>query len=371
MWEVLGMIFGQTEAWSGLGHDKDALQDFCRETIEFADNLFEQYAVFASTLQGASTQNRTEIRKMLLEQPRAKFTEIITWLRLRDEHLIASAVRLTVKILGRLREMGLQIQTDAAQYIEDTYTLISGERKFRTRTNLSMQQKAELQRALENHLGSQRDVIDVDMLDRPKKQMSIQGWASSARSSGASTPTSETSKPSRPGPSMLMHGLTLLGGGRRTRWCMIARSRGCWHNSRRNQAWDLQLQRLLKSIRKSKRASWKRERKRSKRRRDGDRLRSQRRSTPGAGSGVVGLGDLGREHDVKGQGVMVSSDEDSDRDGDDEDDDDGMGIFGRAKKKVERPDFNSSERLGLPIEQKAGPRKFKEHREARRTCVHD
>ena len=369
MWELLGVIFEQTEAWSAIGHDKKLLQEFCRETMEFADSAFEQYAIFASTLQGTSTKNGTEVRKMLLEHPRAKFTHITKWLRLRDEHLIASSVSLIVKILGRLQEIGLQVQTDAAQFIEDTYTVTNGEKKARVRTNLSMQQKAELQRALEKHLGSDHDGMGVDVLGRPKKQTNLQEWVSSGKSSGASTPTSGISKPSRPGTIDV------------DAWSDAAKRR------KDNEAYyDRETQKLINSMpgaeahkqrmlhqqlkkpsvglatakaaeknqkdQKNFLAIRAKEKQEAEKRRKAALAKAQ---TLGAGSGVLGLGDLGKEHDVKTQGVMVSSDEESD---DEDDEDDSLGLFGPPKKKVERPNFKSGEHLGLPIEQKAVPTKI-------------
>ena len=369
MWELLGMIFEQTEAWSAIGHDKKVLQEFCRETMEFADNAFEQYAIFASTLQGTSTKNGTEVRKMLLEHPRAKFTHITKWLRLRDEHLIASSVSLIVKILGRLQEVGLQVQTDAAQFIEDTYTVTSGEKRARVRTNLSMQQKAELQRALEKHIGSDRDGMDVNVLGKPKKQTSLQEWASSGRRSGASTPTSGISKPSRPGTINVDAGSDAAKR-RKDNEAFYDRETQKLINSMPGA--EAHKQRMLQQQQKrpsvglaTAKAAEKHQNDqknflaiRAKEKQEAEKRRKAalaKAQTLGAGSGVLGLGDLGKEHDVKTQGVMVSSDEESQ---DEDDGDDSLGLFGPPKKKVERPNFKSGENLGLPIEQKAGPTKI-------------
>ena len=375
LWEFLGMIFAQTEAWSGLGHDKSMLEDFCRETMEFADYAFDQYAIFASILQSSSTQNRAEVRKMLLEQPRRKFLQIVSWLRLRGDDLIAAAVRLTVKILGRLREADVQVQTDAAQYIESMYAFAGGDKLARTRTKLDMQQKAELQRALENHLGSQREVIDVDAFEKPKKQSSLQGWALSGRSSGASTPTSETSKSSRPGTIDV------------DAWTDTAKRRKdldatSYRESQKltnpMPGTDSYKQRMLAQQQKrpsvglaTAKAAERQQKgqqdflaKRAREKQEAERRRQAalaKAKVPGVGSGVTGVGDLGQEHDFRGQGVMVSdaeSDSEEDDSDDDNDDDDEMGLFGPPKKKIERPNYQSGEQLGLPIEQKAGPTKI-------------
>ncbi|KAK3045628.1 DEAD-box type RNA helicase, partial [Teratosphaeriaceae sp. CCFEE 6253] len=61
----------------------------------------------------------------------------------------------------------------------------------------------------------------------------------------------------------------------------------------------------------------------------------------GAGSGVVGLGDLGKDHAMKGQNVMVSSDEEEEEEEDDLDD-----LFGasrtKERRKIERPGFETA-----------------------------
>ncbi|KAI7113828.1 hypothetical protein KC316_g19299, partial [Hortaea werneckii] len=154
-WTALETIFRQTEPWSNLGYDKTMMQDFCRETMDFADFVFDQYSIIAHTLTSARSaqglKGGKEVGKALLKFPTEAFTNIIRWLRLRDEYLITRAVGLTAKILVRLQEVGIEIDAKAAQYIEDVVT--SSEKNAKIKTKLTMNQKAELQRALEKHLG--------------------------------------------------------------------------------------------------------------------------------------------------------------------------------------------------------------------------
>ena len=369
-WEFMGMIFEQTEAWSQLGYDKDMMQDFCRETMDFADYTFEQYSIIAGALRTASHQDRTETRRRLLEYPKSNFASIIKWLRLRDDYLIAKAVSLTVKILGRLQEVDLQVGTSAAQYIENI--VISNEKNAGIRTKLSRQQKAELQRALEQHLGtSLDDVIEVDAIEKPKKQMSLQDWASSGRSSGAPTPEPGAARPPRPGTIDV------------DAWSDASKRRkeirdmeeeaekrlmGTMRGTEAHRQNVLQKQQKKSSVgpANSRAAQHQHQQanskdflaKRAKEKAEAEKARqvaAAKAKGLGAGSGVAGLGDIGKDHSLKGQNVMLSSGEESEEDDDDDVDSE---LFGPTKKKIERPNVNPNGAVGLKIEQKSGPTKI-------------
>ena len=373
-WEFLGMIFEQTEAWSNIGHDKDMMQDFCRETMDFADHAFEQYAIIASTLQGDTKHSSTDTRRMLLENPKSKFMHIAKWLRLRDDYLIEKAVSLTVKILGRLQEVGLQVGTSAAQYIENI--VMSGDKGASVKTKLNVQHKAKLRRALEKHLGeSLIDLIDVDAIDRPKKQMDLQQWTASGRSSGASTPEPTAGKTSRPG-TIDVDAWTNVAAKRKkeiqaTEEEEMKKLMGSMSGAeeyRRRQQQQAQQQKkpsiglaTVKAAQKQQIEQKKFLENRAKEKAEMERRKKAalaKATGVGPGSGVAGLGDIGKDHSLKGQGVMVSDEESAN---DDDDDDDGGlegGIWGTQKKEIRRPNVDPNGAVGLKPEQKTGPTKI-------------
>ncbi|KAK3696024.1 DEAD-box type RNA helicase [Vermiconidia calcicola] len=366
-WQLLGVIFQQTEPWSNLGYDKEMLQEFCRETMDFADYTFEQYAIIASTLEQGHQQKREDIQKMLLEHAKKKFLPIARWLRLRDEYLISKALSLTVKILGRLQEVDIKIDEDAAQFIQDV--IMSTEKGGKAKTKLNMQQKAELQRALERHMDiSLSEVIDVDAEPRSLKQMSLQQWASSGRSSRASTPLSDTARSSKPGTIDV------------DAWSDAAKRKKELHAYE-----DEEMKKLMGTMKGSetlrqrlqqqqqqkkpgvssataKAAQQRREdpnfvQKRQQAKEELERQKKAQLAKMGGGTGVVGLGDIGKDHSLKGQNVMVSSDEESDEDDEADVDDD---LFGPSnkKKKIARPNVDPNGAVGLKPEQKLGPTKI-------------
>lgn len=371
VWSFLGMIFEQTEPWSNRGYDKTLMQDFCRDTMDFADFAFEQFAVFASALQRTGSDESGEsVRAKLLQHPKAIFGQITKWLRLRDDYLIQKAVGLSSKMLGRLQEVDIKIENDAATYIENVVT--STDKNAKVKTKLSMQQKAALQQALENHLGeSLAVVIDDDEGDqKPKKQMSMQDWMSSGRTSGASTPTSTTGKAhSKPG-----------------KLDMNAWSDAAKRNKDIQATEDAEMQKIYGSLKgqqefkriqaqeqqkkklaaakvapqpKKDHSSFLADRKRAK-----EELEQRKQAAlakakgVGVGSGVQGLGDIGKDHSLKGQNVMVSSDEESSEDEDEMDAD----LFGRNPKKekrVQRPEIDLKGTAALKPDEKPAPTKIK------------
>ncbi|KAK5131737.1 hypothetical protein LTR08_000626 [Meristemomyces frigidus] len=365
-WKTLESIFRNTELWSNLGFDKQVMMDFCRETMDFADFLFDQYSIIAHTLQSVQpgSGNAKQIGQALLKFPTDTFTHITKWLRLRDDYLITKAVGLTRKILTRLQEVGIQIDEKAAKYIEDVVT--STDRNAKVKTKLSMNQKAELQRALEKHLGeSLSDVIDVDALPR-KKQATLTGWAASGPGRGTTTTvagvkprgvidvdawsarTDSDREKRRMAEEHDREYAELIAGAssgteamkqfRANKPAMPATTKAAQKHQEEQKNPNI----FLLKRKQEKEAAEKRK---------AEALAKQKL---GAGSGVAGLGDMGKDHLSKGQNIMVSSDEDGDDDDDTDDD-----LFGGKnkidRKKLHRPNVDPNGALGLRPEVRKGP----------------
>lgn len=367
-WSLLGMIFEQTEPWSNHGYNKEMLQQFCRETMDLADHAFDQFAIFASTFQRVGGDRKAaDVRAKLLQSPKAIFGYITRWLRLRDDYLIEKAVSLTRKMLGRLQEVEIRIDDDAAQYIENAVT--STERNNKIKTKLTMQQKATLQQALEKHLGVSL-AVDVDALEeKPKKQLKMQDFTGSGRSSGSSTPISTSGKVSG-------------------KLDLAAWSDAAKRKKERQDVEDAEMQKLYGNFMSAQAAFKRRQAEEQQRKKsavskavpkppkdNSDFLAARRKAKEeqeqkrqaaiakakgvGVGSGVQGLGDMGKDHSLKGQNVMVSSDEESSDDEDELDAD----LFGRNPKRErrvqQRPDFEVKDAVGIKPDEKTGPTRIK------------
>jgi senataxin len=369
-WMTLNIIFEQTEPWSNLAYDKKIMQEFCRETMDFAELAFDQYSIIANTLRVAvgDATSSSAVGKKLLEFPKTTFTNVTKWLRLRDDYLIDKAVNLTTKMLLRLEEVGIEIVEEAAQSLDNVIN-------NKTRTKLSMNQKAQISRAFDKHLGTSMtpEVIDVDAPPQPLKQSSLQKWAlgrdthDSPDSSRSVTPI-EVTKSKKPGT------LDLDAWGKSAAKSKLSSA----------TLSALEVRQSNSSVTTAADAFRKHQEVRGKkplgssvrtaaptRESQGDFLAKRRQAKEeadkakaaalakakgvGAGSGVAGLGDMGKDHSQKGAGVMVSSDEESESD--DDFDDELFGGKSKEKKQFSRglPIIDTAGAVGLRPEMKKGP----------------
>ena len=165
-WEVLKVIYEKTEEWSRQ-QDQSFMKEFCRDTMEFSERLFDQYSIFASAIESGmliksdSDMDRaagTQSRKDLLKHPARTTEAIVKWLRLRDPYLAETSVNLVTRLLGRLTEWRMTLTEGPCSFLEHV-ALGDGSSK---RTRLTPQHKAELLRALEENLGRPLSILDVD-----------------------------------------------------------------------------------------------------------------------------------------------------------------------------------------------------------------
>ncbi|KAI2483897.1 SEN1 N multi-domain protein [Pyrenophora tritici-repentis] len=299
LWDSLTMIFATTEGWSNLGfYDKKMMMDFCRDTMQFADMLFDQYSLFVTALQPPTTEedgstSETMLLKELLARPANSMEGLAKWLRLRDEFLSSKSVTLISKLLVRLRRVSIDIDAGALSYME---RVLSGD----VRAKLSKMQQAELQQALEEHLG--RTLVKEEEPVKPK-QASISKWMSPGV-----TPTPGHVKAN------LLASMT---------------AGATKFQERREQtkasATKAVQQKAAEDLRNAQQAEFKRKRIQEKERAEKERAalvakakaaRGLSSHTAEAGSGLEGLGILGKEQAAKGEGLMHSSDESSDEQGD-------------------------------------------------------
>jgi senataxin len=317
LWDMLTMIFATTEAWSNLGfYEKTMMMDFCRDTMQFADQLFNQYSIFATALKGSTTDaedgdNKSNFLKELLAEPAGAMDGLARWLRLRDEFLSSKSVTLISKLLIRLHNVSIEITADTLSYME---RILSGE----VRAKLSTTQQAELQQALESHLG--RSLVKEEEPVQPK-QGSLSKWMSTA-----------TSSTDRPSPSDLKAKLD----------ANLTPAHRAFQQKRDQMKASQELKAAQQKAADDKKTAqqdeFRKKRQLEKQKREQEKAAAiakakQARGIPShiaeAGSGLEGLGVLGKDQAAKGEGLMHSSDESEDDEGDFDEE-----IFGIKKTKA-------------------------------------
>jgi senataxin len=344
LWDSLTMIFATTEAWSNLGfYDKKMMVDFCRDTMQFADVLFDQCSIFATALKPPSAEDeestaKKELLRELLALPSNAMEGLAKWLRLRDEFLSSKSVTLIGKLLVRLQHVSIEIDADTLSYMEN---VLSGG----VRAKLSQMQQAELQRALETHLG--RPIFKEEAPTKPK-QASISQWMSTG---ATSSPADAKAK--------LLASLT---------------SGSSKFQERREQMKVSETkaaqQKAVDDKKNAQQAEFKRKRQLEQLRRQKEKdvalakakaARGISTLTAEAGSGLEGLGVLGKDQAAKGEGLMHSSDESSD----DEDGDIDEDLFGIKKSKVKtgpKTNIVDEVKIQMPVKKKRVQRSVKDMR---------
>jgi senataxin len=344
LWDSLTMIFATTEAWSNLGfYDKHMMMDFCRDTMQFADALFDQCSIFATALKPPSTDDQentsqTELLKELLALPANAMEGLARWLRLRDEFLSSKSVTLISKLLVRLHRVSIEIDPDTLSYME---RVLSGD----VRAKLSDTQQAELQQALETHLG--RSLAKEEEPVKPK-QASISKWMST----GATSPPADAK-------AKLLASLT-------TGSSKFQERR---EQMKVSEAKAVQ-QKAAEDKKNAQQAEFKRKRQLEQQRREKEKAaaiakakaaRGISAQTSEAGSGLEGLGVLGKDQAAKGEGLMHSSDESSD----DEDGDIDEDLFGIKKSKAKagpKTNIVNEVKIQMPVKKKRVVRSAKDMR---------
>ncbi|KAF2202093.1 DNA-binding protein SMUBP-2 [Delitschia confertaspora ATCC 74209] len=304
LWFTLTTIFKTTEGWSNMGYDKNLMMDFCRDTMQFADQLFDECSIFATALKESldpeDTKGRKDLMKDLLSHPAQTMDGISKWLRLRDEFLSTKSVTLITKLLTRLHEVDVEVDGQVLLYIE---RVLEGD----IRTKISMQQQAVLQRALETYIGRSL-VKEEEHPVKVEKQASLNKWMHTGGSFGQVDPQQK-----------------------KTIEAMKARQLA--ERTKRNEAAE-----KLAASKLAQMSEFKRKRQleqEAKRKRDAAivaeskknaALRGWSEHTAEVGSGLEGLGVLGKDTAAKGEGAFLSSDESEDDEFDRE-------LFGISKEK--------------------------------------
>ncbi|RMZ90036.1 hypothetical protein DV736_g2740, partial [Chaetothyriales sp. CBS 134916] len=307
-WIALQVIFRKTEAWAMEVHDKILMTEVCRDTMQFARQLFRNYDVFGNILVASRPERAKATPKLLLEgradesdnlgSPVKTLGVMAKWLRLRDMYLADTLVNLITDMLQRLKHYDTSATVNGLDYVEEVANSHS-----RIKTLLTLTQKAQLTRAIDLWYGREQ----LPFPSAKKKQSTLQAWTN--RSGAASGPMSKAAHDD-------VADIT--------------------SNDRRNDKTFTKPLPLRKSDPpESKQAVKQKEEAKSfieerKRERERQKARAKEaaarmRAEIGIGaqtkdqsSGISGIGVLGKDHSVKKSDLMVSSDSESDDDSDQE-----------------------------------------------------
>ena len=373
-WESLGIIYEMTESWGRAKvADSQDLKDFCRDTMQLSDNLFDQYSVFASAIDLAQPIKQEDglkaepqdkrIGEELMKYPSEIMHAMVKWLRLRDEYLMGTSVNLIKKVLSRLTDLKMAVAQEPASFLEQV--LINGSS---AKTNLNPQEKAEIRRALETNLGRPLDALIEEsrelsdtLSDQRRKPTSgtkksrtvpidLEKWRSKASGYTAAVEVSDDELPD----SDLEHQLLSVSRSaelmKKLPSSIAANSASDLPRDRKASLLPTRGPQPLKATRPTKpsissdaeRALFREKRekeKEAKRKRDAEALALVKKKkaavgiagqTLGQGSGLGSIGVKGKDHAPKSSGMMVSSASESMSDSEDSDLD--KELFGAASK---------------------------------------
>ena len=347
-WRTLDMVFSSTEKWAlRVQHSTAHMEEFCRDAMEYAEALFDQHSIIASILRESSPSadnpslaqhgNLKESIRTVLEVICHNVNGLTMMIRLRDAYLISIITRFLSKLLRCLGEYDLEIDEFASNYIKDACKR-ENERNFK-RTNLTNQQKAELQRALDEHQG-------VEVIEMPppvvKKQSTIDSWSRSA--------DGQKHEPTLPPKSSVVS-------------MPIDRQKALLAQMKANSAVKAaeSNQQFLQNRRKA-------EEERKRQIADAAaRAKALRGPTPlvrGEGSGIKDIGGVaGKDHAPVRSEIMVGS---SDEEEDEEDEDETNALVKTRKEKSKKvTEYEESRRLARMQQQQGPVRKVKVQRSAK------
>ena len=355
-WEALRVIYDLTMTWAEDNRNA-VMTDFCRDVMQFSEHLVDQFTIFDS-ITSASQAQSTDIDEMnegehmfakgLLVYPSRTLDAMVVYLKLRDEYLLSTSVKLTQKLLRQLSGKNMTLSTVTSDQIQ-TFSLPSAKKT----TNMTAQQKAEILRALEENLG--RPVSDV-----------------TRQHSGTSTPDSDSQS------AAWLRGAPKQGRIDMGSWVAKAKAsneidrdiaaasssveRFKAQQSTKNFAplgfrdkkplpTPMTIQRPAKEKAAQQEAFLKsrEQARREKKLRDAEAIARAKKNllpnsvagqTSGEGSALGNFGNTGREHAPKGSGIMVSSDSESEME--DELDQELFGSLAKKKTSNAVKDYNAS-----------------------------
>ncbi|PFH62772.1 hypothetical protein XA68_11995 [Ophiocordyceps unilateralis] len=199
-WRFVSKLCLNIENWSNFISNA-VMTDLCPEIMELAEALIAEDGLLATTI--APGKGEKEAMAMILGPAKDNFRGMENMIRLKDRWLVDVTVRVLCKILSRLRENGLEINSSSRRGIADACVPTSTPGKYLRSTNLNDQQRAELLQALGQD--EEVQIVQIDVVskgaDRPlpggkdktKRQSKLDAWSKS----GPATSTAPKSRSNR------------------------------------------------------------------------------------------------------------------------------------------------------------------------------
>lgn len=235
-WQFVDHSFLHARSWSE-DVEKSAMENYCRDVMEFAEQLMAQDGLIASALGGSSNNNsgrgspinvdsngtatssslpfaptastataatapasnKDKCMQEVLDAPRKYSMGLFEMIQLRDPYLVRIIVQILVKLFSRLKEYNMNFPDKFVNAIRNTYTPHAQfKNKFRVNTNMNDTQRAELMRAI----GDGADEDDDDGVEivswgaakagtatdaAKKKQTTIEAWSRAGAGMATST----------------------------------------------------------------------------------------------------------------------------------------------------------------------------------------
>jgi senataxin len=355
-WGAMSTAFQNYENWAS-GNKAEYMINVCRDIMEYVEALFDQYVVLASILDDSALSidpkiDRSELskasRKSLLEHPRETMQYLLVWLRLKDPYLLSTLVSLVCKILRRLGEFDMGINETGLRDVEKLAT--GGFQKYK----VTQLQRAELQSALEEHIGIEIVAETKNFVDsNPGAEDTRFKYSYCARKEVPTVPGRVTTSPSTMSDDVRSLSKSLEQ--RKPTLDLIQSRQGAKTSGDSSSKKSLAAVLNLKESREKARED--------KIRRDASFLaeerakRAQLGRIPGESSGLSGIGVQGKDHGPppKESGVMVSDGEVSDDDGSEV-----KALLAESKEKAKRVSEKDKSMKRALLQEPAGPvRKMK------------
>ncbi|PYH45402.1 putative tRNA-splicing endonuclease [Aspergillus saccharolyticus JOP 1030-1] len=363
LWQALTTIFDCTEQWHLRGNDKAVMLEFCRDSIQFADLLFDQYGVFLSAAVDADPSSESSARENFLRAATTTMSAMVKWLRLKDEYLATTLVGLVSKILRRLGELSVTtVKQDALSFIEGVAV------NYTVKTILTLREKAELVQALEAYY--KKPIVTASTASF-KKQSMITAFAKPVDPTATPSPPKSADEFDDSIPDDVLLQMSRSVELNKERLAAEAR-RKAERAAKALPAIPKPAPAPLKPNVSIQAFREKREREREeKKKRDLAALARLKRSQPAIGvaeqtaeqgSGLLGLGVKGKDHSVPADSMMVSSGSESESESEDELDKELFGAKTRSKPDAVKA-YEESKRMSL--KQQGPVKKIKQVRSAK------
>ncbi|CAK7209317.1 DEAD-box type RNA helicase [Sporothrix curviconia] len=229
-WQFVDHSFLRARSWSE-DVEKSAMENYCRDVMEFAQQLMAQDGLIASALGGSSSNNsnnnsgraspandgsapflpfastapasstttaaaptadasnKDKCMQEVLDAPRKYSMGLFEMIQLRDLYLVGIIVQILVKLFSRLKEYNMNFPDKFVNAIRNTYTPHTQfKSKFRVNTNMDDTQRAELMRAIGDGADEDEDegveIVSWGPLKSgtaadttKKKQTTIEAWS--------------------------------------------------------------------------------------------------------------------------------------------------------------------------------------------------